>query len=124
MKMIIGLFTAATLVGLAASAVAQHGRGRAPPGSYRESCRDIRMEGSVLHALCRRARGRGEQRTALNIANCVGDIGNNDGNLVCHGGQPARPVSPPRSAGRPSGPGNPAWSGPGNPAWGSGPPSR
>ena len=119
MKTIVGLFAAAALVGLTASAVAQHGRGRAPPGSYRESCRDIRMEGSVLHALCRR-RGRGEQRTALNIARCVGDISNNDGNLVCRGGQPARPVSPSRSAGRPSGPANPAWSGQGNPAW-SGP---
>ena len=125
MKTIVGLFAAAVLVGLASSAAAQ----RPPPGSYRESCRDIRMQGSVLHALCRRARGRGEQRTALNIAHCVGDIGNNDGHLVCHGGQPA---SPPRSAGRPSGPGNPAWSGPGNPAWsgpgspawGSGPPRR
>ena len=76
MKMIVELFTAATLVGLASSAVAQHGRGRAPPGFFRESCRDIRMEGSVLHALCRRARGRGEQRTALNIAHCIGDTPN------------------------------------------------
>ena len=95
MKTIVRLFAAAVLVGLATSAAAQ------PPGSYRDSCRDIRMQGSVLTALCRRAGGRGEQLTALNVANCVGDIGNNNGNLVCNGGQPARAVSPPPSAGYP-----------------------
>jgi hypothetical protein len=89
-KTIVGLFAAAALVGLATSAAAQ------PPGSYRDSCRDIRMQGSVLTALCRRAGGRGEQRSALNVEHCVGDIGNNNGNLVCNGGQP---VSPPPSAG-------------------------
>src|SRR5215831_1130144 len=97
-KTIVGLFAAAALVGLATSAAAQ------PRGSYRDSCRDIRMQGSILTALCRRAGGRGEQLTALNVANCVGDIGNNNGTLVCTGGQPARPVSPPPSAG----PGYPA----------------
>jgi len=38
-KTIVGLFAAAALVGLATSAAAQ------PPGSYRDSCRDIRMQG-------------------------------------------------------------------------------
>ena len=88
------------------------------------------MQGSVLTALCRRAGGRGEQLTALNVANCVGDIGNNNGNLVCSGGQPARPVSPPPSAGYPgypaegyygSQPGSGYPSGPGYPAQGYGP---
>ena len=103
MKTIVGLFAAAALVGLVSSAAAQQGRGRIPPGSYRDSCRDIRLQGDVLSALCRRVRGRGEQRTALNIAHCVGDIGNDNGNLVCHGGWP---VPPPRRPSR--GPG-PAW---------------
>ena len=124
MKTIVGLFAAAALVGLATSAAAQ------PPGSYRDSCRDIRMQGSVLTALCRRAGGRGEQLTALNVANCVGDIGNNNGNLVCNGGQPARPVSPPPSAGYPgypaqgyygSQPGSGYPSAPGFPTQGYGP---
>jgi hypothetical protein len=96
LKTLVGLFAAVALVGLATSAAAQ------PPGSYRESCRDIRMQGSVLTALCRRAGGRGEQRTALNVAHCIGDIGNNNGNLECNGG---RPVSPAPSAGYPHGPG-------------------
>jgi CVNH domain len=123
-KTIVGLFAAAALVGLATSAAAQ------PAGSYRDSCRDIRMQGSVLTALCRRAGGRGEQRSALNVEHCVGDIGNNNGNLVCNGGQP---VSPPPSAGYPSGPGYPAQGygpqpgsgyppGQGYPAQGYGPP--
>ena len=44
MKTIVALFAAAALVGLATPAAAQ------PPGSYRDSCRDIRMQGSVLTA--------------------------------------------------------------------------
>ena len=59
MKTIVGLFAAAALVGLATSAAAQ------PPGSYRDSCRDIRIQGSVLTALCRRAGGRGEQLVSV-----------------------------------------------------------
>jgi hypothetical protein len=88
---VVGLFAAAALVGLASSAAAQPWRGgRIPPGSFRDSCRDIRVQGDVLSAVCRR-RGRraGEQWTALNIRHCVGDIANHDGNLVCRGGRPA-----------------------------------
>lgn len=48
------------------------------------------MHGSTLSAVCRTARG-GEQPTALNVARCVGDIGNYDGTLVCSGGRPAPP---------------------------------
>ena len=94
MKVILGLFAGAMLAVASASAHAQ----AAPPGSYRESCRDIRMQGPTMTALCRRANGRGEQLTALDVAHCVGDIGNNNGNLACNGGQPARPVAPPSEA--------------------------
>jgi hypothetical protein len=73
-----------------------------PPGSYQQSCRDFRMQGSTLSAVCRRSHGRGEQLTALNIARCVGDVGNNNGHLICNGGQPATPPPP-----------GPAYSGPG-----------
>jgi CVNH domain len=101
MKTILGLFAAAALlVGLAAPAAAQ----APPPGSYRESCRDIRTQGPNLTALCRTKRGR-EQVTALNVEHCVGDIGNNNGNLVCNGGRPAAPAPPP---GPPPPPGYPA----------------
>jgi len=49
------------------------------------------MEGDTLAANCRRADG-GQERTALNdVRRCVGDIGNNNGNLQCaYGAGPAR----------------------------------
>jgi serine/threonine protein kinase len=57
-----------------------------PPGSYAESCVDAHIEGDRLVALCRR-----QSQDARWIANslphvhrCVGDIGNNDGRLVCN----------------------------------------
>jgi hypothetical protein len=108
-KTIVGLFAAAALAGLSVSATAQ-----APPGSYRESCREIRMHGPNLTALCRTVRGR-EHLTALNVEHCAGDIGNNNGNLVCNGGRPAAPAPPP----------GPGYSGaPGYPAPGYAPPPR
>ena len=93
MKIVLGLFAGAIFVIASTAAWAQE-----PPGSYRESCRDIRMQGPILTALCRRAHGHGEELTALDVAHCVGDIGNNNGNLVCNGGEPARPVPPPSEA--------------------------
>jgi hypothetical protein len=85
------MFAAAALMALSLPALAQ----APPPGSYRQSCWDIRMQGATLTAVCRRAHGHGEQGTALNVARCVGDIGNNNGQLVCNGGQPVA-VPPPR----------------------------
>lgn len=135
MKIIHGLLGAVALAGLSFSAYAQ-----APPsGSYQQSCRDIRMQGTTLTAVCRRANGRGDQVTALNVARCAGDIGNNNGQLQCSGGQPANPLPPPRQAGPPpprqaapdySGPGpgyapGPGYErGPGYSAPGYGPPPR
>src|SRR5207245_5523880 len=102
MKIIAGIVAAVTLAGLSVSAYPQV----LPSGSYQQSCRDIRMQGTTLTAVCQRARGRGEQLTALNLAHCAGDIGNNNGQLQCAGGQPAAPAAPPRQAA-------PAYTGPG-----------
>jgi hypothetical protein len=95
------LFGAVALAGLTFAAYAQG----LPPGSYQQSCRDFRMQGGTLTAVCRRANGRGDQQTALNVTHCVGDIGNNNGQLVCNGGRPAAPVPPPREAQAPAYPG-------------------
>jgi hypothetical protein len=120
-KRIIGLCGAIALAGLCFAAYAQ----TPPPGSYRGSCRDIRMHGATLTAVCRRANGRGDRLTALNIAHCVGDIGNNNGYLQCNGGQPAAPLPPPPRQGAappypaPGYPVPPAY-----PAPGYGPPPR
>ena len=91
MKIVSGLFGAVALAGLAVAAYAQG----LPPGSYQQSCRDFRMQDGTLNAVCRRANGRGDQLTALNVTHCVGDIGNNNGQLVCNGGRPAAPPPPP-----------------------------
>jgi hypothetical protein len=99
-NIVSGLFGAAALAGLAFAAYAQG----LPAGSYQQSCRDFRMQGGTLTAVCRRANGRGDQATALNVTHCVGDIGNNNGQLVCNGGRPAAPV-PPREAQAPVYPG-------------------
>ena len=90
-KIVSGLFGAVALAGLAVAAYAQG----LPPGSYQQSCRDFRMQGGTLTAVCRRANGRGDRLTALNVTHCVGDIGNNNGQLVCNGGRPAAPPPPP-----------------------------
>jgi CVNH domain len=93
-KIVFGLFGAAALAGLAFAAHAQG----LPPGSYQQSCRDFRMQGGTLTAVCHRANGRGDQLTALSVTHCVGDIGNNNGQLVCNGGRTAGPVLPPEPA--------------------------
>jgi hypothetical protein len=124
-KGVLRVFGAVALTGFSISAYAQ----ALPPGSYQQSCRDFRMRGSTLTALCRRALGRGEQMTALNVAHCVGDIGNNNGQLQCSGGQPA--ASPRQGWGAPGYPGRGPDYGPGPgpdyappPAPGYGPPPR
>jgi len=63
--------------------------------------------------------------TALNVTHCVGDIGNNNGQLVCNGGRPATPAPPPpREAQAPGYPAPGYAPGPGYPAPGYGPPPR
>src|SRR5689334_23742967 len=55
-----------------------------PQGSYLGSCAGAALRGDTLVASCRRADGR-EQRTSLpDVRRCVGDIGNNNGNLQCN----------------------------------------
>src|SRR5437764_13674182 len=63
-----------------------------PQGSYLSSCMGAGLRGDTLVATCRRGDGR-EQRTSLaDVRRCVGDIGNNNGNLQCnYGGGRAGP---------------------------------
>jgi hypothetical protein len=59
------------------------GRGYAPPGSYSQTCRDIRTRGDDLTAVCMTA-NRQWVDTALDHFNrCVGEIVNDDGRLEC-----------------------------------------
>jgi CVNH domain len=57
-------------------------RPAAPRGSYLQTCSQIRMEGSILSALCERPRSL-PPRSSINVAMCAGDISNKDGNLFC-----------------------------------------
>ena len=88
MKMVIGTLAAALMAGISYGQPAQ-AQGT-PPGSYLNSCTDVRMEGGSLVATCRRSNG-GERRTALSDArNCAGGIDNVNGELRCNraGGAP------------------------------------
>ena len=67
-----------------------------PQGSYQRSCEQLHWAGTTLVAECRRADGR-MTGTGLPSANkCVGDIGNNNGQLQCnYAGGTASPGSRP-----------------------------
>lgn len=85
MRVIRGLFGVVGVVALAAQSSAAHAQ--VPGGTYQQSCGNIQMQGNTLTAVCRTTDGRAVQ-TALGVAGCVGDIGNNNGQLQCSGGQP------------------------------------
>jgi hypothetical protein len=56
-----------------------------PPGSYAQTCRDIRFDGYTLSAVCATAQGMA-QRSALRVDSCSGPIANLNGQLACPGG--------------------------------------
>lgn len=93
--MLLAAFGALTL---ASTAEAQN----APNGSYRQSCRNIQMEGrDDLIAECRRQNGNW-RNTKIDIDKCRGrDITNNNGHLECgdyrYGGNYGRYQQPPGS---------------------------
>jgi len=53
-----------------------------PAGSYARTCRNNRMIGPVLYALCTMRNGR-TTSAKLDVRGCVGDIANIDGRLTC-----------------------------------------
>jgi hypothetical protein len=54
-----------------------------PRGSYKETCRDIRVRGDYLSAKCQTMIGRWNRTSLDDIGRCVGEIVNDDGNLRC-----------------------------------------
>lgn len=57
--------------------------GRAPNGSYRQSCQNVQMRGGLLRATCPDANGHMIQ-TSLDTRGCRGtDVANRNGQLVC-----------------------------------------
>ena len=63
-----------------------------PQGSYLRSCTGAGLHGDTLVATCRRPDGREQRSSLADVRRCVGDIGNNNGNLHCnYGGGQAGP---------------------------------
>lgn len=68
-----------------------------PPGTYQQSCKDIKLkdpdgDSARIQARCKDSRGEW-RKTAFEIDRCWGDLANIDGELVCvadqrHGGAP------------------------------------
>jgi hypothetical protein len=54
-----------------------------PRGSYRETCRDIRMRGDSLTARCQAVNGRWVRTSLNDVGRCIGEIVNDDGYLQC-----------------------------------------
>ena len=88
-----------------AVALGAHAAQAQPRGSYLGSCNNVRDTGGrdpQITANCKDMSGRW-QFASLRYRDCVGDIGNNNGQLVCNGGRP----------GDGPGGGGPGWNGPG-----------
>src|SRR6266853_1193512 len=63
-----------------------------PQGSYLRSCAGATLQGDTLVATCRRPDGREQRSSLADVRRCVGDIGNQNGNLQCnYGGSRAGP---------------------------------
>ena len=54
-----------------------------PPGSYLQTCRDIRMRGDNLYASCQNAGGSWAKTSLADVYRCTGDIANVNGSLQC-----------------------------------------
>ena len=120
MKMIGALGLVGLLIagfGCAQSASAQG----VPPGTYLRSCGEVHMRGDTLVATCRGMDGSARRTSLPGVQNCVGDIGNMNGQLTCnYAGAPAAPQ--PYYGGPGGGPrdygGQPGYGGYGPPGYG------
>jgi hypothetical protein len=62
---------------------------QAPGGSYLQSCTNVRGGGDGLFAECRRMDGSWARTALRDVNSCIGDIGNQDGQLTCNRGGPS-----------------------------------
>jgi len=61
----------------------ENGKPSLPRGSYTESCRDITMKGSTLHAICKSVDGRESPATLRDANRCAQGVVNVNGILNC-----------------------------------------
>lgn len=112
MRTILGLSTLALLA--AAPALAQPQYYPQPRGSYERLCRDIRMDGQMLSAFCRGARG--SANSSINVLSCGGDISvDATGGLTCLGPGVAPPPYADTRPGYIPPANEPGWAQPGRP---------
>jgi hypothetical protein len=57
-----------------------------PSGSYQQTCRDIGVNGSGLHATCKDTNGNWQSTQLADYQNCTSEIVNDNGTLRCNGG--------------------------------------
>jgi CVNH domain len=81
----LGVFAVAMVLCLPSTASAAPWDG--PPGTYVESCRNIRMHGDTLYARCRNTDNRWIDTSLDDVYRCVGDITNINGRLECARGR-------------------------------------
>lgn len=60
----------------------RHHHNMLPRGSYKETCRDLSMNGDILSAECQRRNG-SWRWTSLDIGDCYGKVENRNGRLEC-----------------------------------------
>ncbi|MDC3953171.1 hypothetical protein [Polyangium jinanense] len=75
----LGAFSLSLVLLSGGSAVAQH----RPRGSYMRTCRNIRMEGGTLFAMCEDRGGHFRRTMLRDFHRCRGDISNDNGRLRC-----------------------------------------
>src|SRR5260370_30765548 len=77
----LAVFAVATLLSLPGTARAAVRGG--PPGTYLETCRDVRIDGDRLWARCEKADGNWRDTSLDDVYRCVRDIANGHGRLSC-----------------------------------------
>lgn len=83
MRYSTALKVAALALGLGGAAITCQAQ---PGGSYRQTCRDVRVHGSTLSATCQDQGGNWRNTELRNFDRCNGEIQNLNGNLSCTGG--------------------------------------
>lgn len=70
------------------SATGPHASAQAapPPGPYNESCQNIQMKGTTLHAKCQTADGKWADAKLANAGQCADGVINLNGILTCQAG--------------------------------------
>jgi hypothetical protein len=84
MRNITALKVAVLALGLGGAAITC--QAQAPGGSYQQTCRDIGVRGSTLHATCKDEGGNWRNTQLSDFQRCSGEIQNLNGNLSCTGG--------------------------------------